>query len=104
MLQSYSSTQQVFAEDRGHDVGLDHYLAIAKRRICYFLIPFVVTFALAALIIAIQHPLYQAQGKILVETQAIPAELVRSTVTDTANQRIQVIQQRIMTRDNLLAI
>src|SRR5208282_1214275 len=34
----------------------------------------------------------------------IPIDLVRPTVMETANQRVQVIQQRIMTRDNLLAI
>jgi uncharacterized protein involved in exopolysaccharide biosynthesis len=104
MLQTYSSAQQAFAEESGNDTGLDHYLAVAKRRLFYWLIPFVVTFAVAALIVAIQRPLYQAEGKILVETQDIPADLVRPTITDTANQRIQVIQQRIMTRDNLLEI
>ena len=104
MLQTYSSVQQAFAEDSGHNAGLEHYLAVAKRRVFYWLIPFVVTFVVASLIVAIQRPLYQAEGKILVETQDIPADLVRPTITDTANQRIQVIQQRIMTRDNLLEI
>jgi uncharacterized protein involved in exopolysaccharide biosynthesis len=100
MPPSHSLAQEAFADN----LGLDYFLTIAKRRIFHFLIPFVVAFTLAALIVAVQHPLYQAQGKILVETPAIPADLVRPTVTDTANQRIQVIQQRIMTRDNLLGI
>jgi uncharacterized protein involved in exopolysaccharide biosynthesis len=99
MLPSHSLAQDASV----NNLGLD-YFAIVKRRIFHFLIPCVVAFTLAALIVAIQHPLYQAQGKILVETSAIPADLVRPTVTDTANQRIQVIQQRIMTRDNLLGI
>jgi uncharacterized protein involved in exopolysaccharide biosynthesis len=55
-------------------------------------------------VVAIQRPIYEAEGKILVETQEIPADLVKPTVTESANQRIQVIQQRIMTRDNLLPI
>jgi uncharacterized protein involved in exopolysaccharide biosynthesis len=100
MFSSHALAQEAFVDN----LSLDYFLAIAKRRIFYFLIPFVVAFTLAASIVAIQHPLYQAQGKILVETPAIPADLVRPTVTDTANQRIQVIQQRIMTRDNLLGI
>jgi uncharacterized protein involved in exopolysaccharide biosynthesis len=100
MPPSHSLAQEAFVDN----LGLDYFLTIAKRRIFHFLIPFVVSFTLAALIVAIQHPLYQAQGKILVETPAIPADLVRPTVTDTAHQRIQVIQQRIMTRDNLLGI
>jgi uncharacterized protein involved in exopolysaccharide biosynthesis len=45
-----------------------------------------------------------SEGKILVESQQIPTDLVRPTVTATAKERIQVIQQRVMTRDNLLAL
>jgi uncharacterized protein involved in exopolysaccharide biosynthesis len=99
MSPSHSLAQAAVVDNLSPD-----WLAIAKRRIFYFLIPCVIAFTLAASIIAIQHPLYQAQGKILVETPAIPADLVRPTVTDTAHQRIQVIQQRITTRDNLLGI
>jgi uncharacterized protein involved in exopolysaccharide biosynthesis len=105
MLQTYSPAQQAaFIEEPSGSAGLEHYVAIAKRRVFYWLIPFVVTFVLASVIVAIQRPVYQAEGKILVETQDIPADLVRPTITDSANQRIQVIQQRIMTRDNLLEI
>ncbi len=104
MLQYASPpAQQAFAEEAGPG-GLEHYIALAKRRLFYFVIPFVVALVLGSLIVAIQRPIYQAEGKILVETQDIPADLVRPTITDTANQRIQVIQQRIMTRDNLLEI
>jgi uncharacterized protein involved in exopolysaccharide biosynthesis len=102
MLQyASSSPQQAFAEPPQHG-GFEHYFAIAKRRLLYLFIPFVVILVLGSLVVAIQRPLYQAAGKVLVETQDIPADLVRPTITDTANKRIQVIQQRIMTRDNLL--
>jgi uncharacterized protein involved in exopolysaccharide biosynthesis len=47
---------------------------------------------------------YESVGKILVESQQIPTELVRPTVTSAAAERIQVIEQRTMTRENLLAI
>ena len=47
---------------------------------------------------------YLSEGKILVQSQQIPSELVRPTVTSAAQERIQVIQQRTMTRDNLIAI
>ena len=47
---------------------------------------------------------YLSEGKILVESQQIPTELVRPTVTSAAQERIQVIEQRTMTRDNLVAI
>jgi protein tyrosine kinase modulator len=104
MLQTYRASPEAFADDNANNVGLTHYIAIAKRRWLYFLVPFVILFLLASSLIAIQRPLYEAEGKILVETQDIPADLVKPTITDTANQRIQVIQQRITTRDNLLQI
>ena len=47
---------------------------------------------------------YLSEGKILVQSQQIPTELVRPTVTSAAQERIQVIEQRTMTRDNLVAI
>lgn len=105
MLQTYGQAHGAFEEGGEHSgAGLEHYIAIARRRIFYWLVPFAVTFLVASLIVAIQRPVYEAEGKILVESPDIPTDLVRPTVTDTANQRIQVIQQRIMTRDNLLEI
>ena len=49
-------------------------------------------------------PTYLSEGKILVESQQIPVDLVKPTVTTASKERIQVIEQRVMTRDNLLAI
>ena len=49
-------------------------------------------------------PTYRSTATILIEQQEIPEDLVRSTVTSYADQRIQTISQRVMTRSNLLAI
>ena len=49
-------------------------------------------------------PNYLSEGKILVETQRIAPDLVRPIVTATPNERIQLVQQRILTRDNLLSV
>jgi len=49
-------------------------------------------------------PTYRSTATILIEQQEIPEDLVRSTVTSYADQRIQVISQRVMTRANLLRI
>ena len=90
----------------GHDLGLDpsHYYGILKKRIFYILIPFVLVLAAGSAAAMLWPPTYLSEGKILVESQQIPTDLVRPTVTATAKERIQVIQQRVMTRDNLLAI
>jgi polysaccharide biosynthesis transport protein len=47
---------------------------------------------------------YQSTATILIEQQEIPQELVRSVITSFADQRVQVISQRVMTTQNLLAL
>mgnify|MGYP003768276239 CR=1 FL=1 len=60
---------------------------------------------LAAVVTAIvMPPVYQSTGTILVESQHIPSDLVQATVTSYADERIEVIKQRVMTRDNLYRI
>lgn len=78
--------------------------AIVKRRWRYFIIPAILISVPGAIAVAVWPANYFAAGKILVESQQIPTDLVRPTVAALAGERIQAIQQRIMTRDNLLAI
>jgi uncharacterized protein involved in exopolysaccharide biosynthesis len=80
------------------------YWQLIKRRALYFVIPFILVLT-AGLAVAVLLPAtYMSEGKILVQSQQIPTELVRPTVTSAAQERIQVIEQRTMTRENLLAI
>src|ERR1700676_1799933 len=104
MLQTFSAQGEAFFEGQGQRLGLGHIWGILKRRALYGVAAFSIVLLLGAFITEIQRPIYQAQGKVLVESQGIPTDLVRPTVSQTANERIQVIQQRIMTRDNLLAL
>ena len=86
------------------DQGFGFYISILGRRWPYFLIPFVVVLCVGVTLTMLMKPIYRSEARILVQTQQIPSDLVRPTVTATAEERIQVIAQRIMTRDNLLAI
>ncbi len=80
------------------------YWLIAKRRKFLFVIPFVLLMAVTVVIALVLPAVYRSEGVILVESQQIPSDLIRSTVTSYAEERIQVIKQRVMTRDNLLEI
>lgn len=104
MLQSVPHHQPVLYDDHGQSFDLAYFIDLLKRRILYFAVPFMLVFTIGATIVEIQRPIYRAEGKILVESPEIPPDLVRPTVTELADARIQVIQQRIMTRDNLLGI
>jgi uncharacterized protein involved in exopolysaccharide biosynthesis len=100
----YRSSEPSFGEDRGQGLNFSHYIDILRRRFFYFLIPFGLVSIIGLWFAAIQKPNYLSEGKILVEAQAIAPDLVRPLVTGTSSERIQLIQQRIMTRDNLLSI
>lgn len=60
--------------------------------------------ATAALIAWGLPPVYRSSATILIEQQALPRELVRSTVTGFAEQRIREIEQRTLISANLREI
>ena len=99
---SYRSSELAFDDNQGINFG--HYIDILKRRIFYFLLPFGLVSVFGFYVATTLKPNYLAEGKILVETQRIAPDLVRPILTATSNERIQVIQQRILTRDNLLSV
>ncbi len=83
---------------------LGEYLQIFKRRKKQFLIP-VIILSLLALIIAFALPaVYRSTATILIEQQEIPQDLVRSTISTYVDQRLEVMQQKVMTTSNLLKI
>lgn len=49
-------------------------------------------------------PTYRTGSTILIEQQEIPQELVRSAISSFADQRVQVISQRVMTTQNLMSL
>ena len=102
MLQAFSTQEAPQYEDSGLDLG--YFFGIARRRVLYFVIPFLILALFGLSVTLIQRPIYRAAGLILVESPEIPADLVRPTVTEIADQRIRVIQQRLMSRDNLMAV
>ena len=82
-------------------LGVGDYLAILKRRKNQLIIPALVILVLSVGLAFGLPSVYRSEATILIEQQEIPSELVRSTVTSYAGERIQVISQRVMTTDNL---
>jgi len=80
------------------------YLEIVRRRKWSLLLPAVIIFLLAAAIALALPSIYRSESTILIEEQEIPADFVVTTVTGYAEQRIQQINQRIMSFSRLLEI
>jgi uncharacterized protein involved in exopolysaccharide biosynthesis len=83
---------------------LSDYLAAFKRYRKTFTAIFLGLVALGAAVALLWPAVYRSTATILIEEQEIPPELVRSTITSFAAQRLQTINQRVMTRANLLSI
>jgi uncharacterized protein involved in exopolysaccharide biosynthesis len=88
----------------GDEFTLEDLLIVLRRRALFFLVPFVVLSILAVAVVMLLPARYTAQGTILVESAQIPSDLVRSTINAYAQERIQVIRQRVMTREKLLQL
>jgi polysaccharide biosynthesis transport protein len=79
---------------------LEDYLAILKRRKWQLILPIVLLAPIAVIVALTLPPIYRSTATILIEQQEIPPDLIRTTVTSFADQRIQVIKQRVMTTKN----
>ena len=84
--------------------ALRDYLAAAKHRRKSLILAFTIGLALSAALALLLPPKYRSSGTILIEQQEMPQELVRSTVTSYADERVQVISKRVMTTETLLNI
>jgi|SRR5579871_1358693 len=83
---------------------LRDYLAMLNRRKLAIALVCAVVLA-GAIVVALAIPsVYRSTATILVQEQEIPPDLVRSTITSFADERIQVISQQVMTRPVLLSI
>jgi polysaccharide biosynthesis transport protein len=80
------------------------YLKVIKRRKKFIIIPFILISLLSVILSVVLPSIFRSKATILIEEQEIPSELVKSTVTTFADQRIHLIKERIMSRANLMEI
>lgn len=87
-----------------YEMTFRDYLSVLRRRRLHLAISFALIFLVTVVVAVVLPPTYRSTGTILVESQQIPDDLIRSTVTSYADERIAVIRQRVLTRGNLLRI
>lgn len=84
------------------NLDLKFYWAVFLRRLPYFILVSGFIAALGVTVAAILPPVYVSGARILVEPQQISDDLAQSTVPIDPYEQIQIIQQRVLTRANLL--
>jgi uncharacterized protein involved in exopolysaccharide biosynthesis len=89
-------------EEQTRDIQ-DYVVAIRKRKNAIIAITALIL-TISTAVAFLLPPVYKSSATILIEQQEIPPELVMSTVTSYAAERIQTIQARVMSRTTLLEI
>jgi len=97
-----SSTMAMELEGSSVDTR-EKLLSYWRRRPTFFAVSGV-SAVIVVLLALLLPPTYRATGTILIEQQEIPQEMVRSVITSFADQRVQVISQRVVTTQNLLSL
>ena len=83
---------------------LGDYVAVLRRRWIY-LVTIIPAIVLLAVFLAFAlPPTYRSSATILLEPSSIPEELIPTTVTTYADQRIELVQRRVMAKDNLVKL
>lgn len=86
------------------DLDLRYYLLVFWRRFPWFLVVATLV-AAGALTMAILLPTtYEARARLLVEDPQIPDRLAASTVQADPFEQLEILEQRLMTRANLIEI
>ncbi|WP_419810563.1 GumC family protein [Bacterioplanoides sp.] len=90
-------------EDQAIEIPANFIAALSRYKV-HLMISVVLLGILSVIMVMLIPAVYRSESIVLVETQQIPDDLVRSTVTSIAAERIQIIKQRVMTREKLLDI
>src|SRR5919198_3057553 len=80
---------------------LEDYLAIARRRLCWIVLPTIVVTVLAIVTSFILPARYTSTALILIEGQKVPGDYVKSVVNQDLSNRLVNIREQIFSRTRL---
>lgn len=87
-----------------YDFSISEYVSIIRRNLFVFILVAVAVASVGVPMVVSIPSVYKAEGVILVESQQIPSNIVASTVTSAAVERIRVIEKRVLVRAQILDI
>lgn len=87
-----------------YEMSLNDYIAIIKHHALLLILSGVAILGVCLAVAFSLPPTYESSGTILIESQQISPDLVAANNNTFADERIEVIRQRVMTRENLTAI
>ncbi len=89
------------AQELGLTLNISDYVSVLRRRRGIILLIGGILVVVSATLTILWPSTYKSTATILIEEQEVPAELVHSTITSYADQRIEMIKQQVMSRSSL---
>ena len=83
------------------EFNLKDVKGMIRRRAKVFLISFLLVFFVGLSVAFYLPPVYRSEATIVIESQEIPEDYVKSTITTYVQQRLQIISQAVMSRVKL---
>ena len=77
---------------------------IIRRRKKIFLFPFCIIFLTCLGIALYLPPVYRSESTIVIENQDIPEDFVKSTITTYINERLYMLEQQLLSREEVLKL
>jgi polysaccharide chain length determinant protein (PEP-CTERM system associated) len=87
-----------------YEMSINDYIAVIKHHALLLIVSCAVILGVCVAVAISIPPIYQSSGTILVESQQISPDLVAANNNTFADERIEVIRQRVMTREHLEGI
>ena len=86
------------------NANLKFYWILFLRRLPFLLIPILICSAIGVVTAIKTPPTYSASARLLVEAPQIPDSMINSSVSTAAAEQLEIIEQRLLTRANLIDI
>lgn len=91
-------------EQQEYQMNFGEIMAVVKRKWHWLALSTIVLSVITTLAAVFIPAVYMSKGTILIESQQISQDLVSGGAQQFANERIEVVKQRVLTRENLLKI
>lgn len=85
-------------------IKIEKYLDIASDRKWWFILPFLLTLLAGLIYLLTATRIYEAQTLIIVQSQKVPEEFVKSIISSDLESRLATITQQVTSRTNLESI
>lgn len=88
-------------QEKDEKFNLDHYINLIFRHRWLIIIPSFISLVIGIILVFVLPKIYESSTLILVESQRVPTDYVKSVVSSDIEERVSTIKQQVLSRTNL---